>query len=123
MDRGVLLLLVAHIAYVREAMPDATPLFIAPPSRRAGYDPNRRISVNTFRSQTRRALRECCGLSQADAKEFGTHSYRIGAIELLRVRGVPCELRQQLGGWMSRTAALGYLQLNPGAQFGLLQSL
>ena len=54
---------------------------------------------------------------------FAVASYRIGAIELLRARGVSCEIRQQLGGWMTRTAALGYLQLNPEAQFGLLQSL
>ena len=34
----------------------------------------------------------------------GTHSNRIGAQELLRARGVPRELRQQLGDWMSESS-------------------
>ena len=81
------------------------------------------MSVNAFRALTHKALRECCNLSQSQANAFGTHSFRIGAIELLRARGVPSELRKQLGGWMSRTAALGYLQLSPSAQLDILQAL
>ena len=104
-------------------MPDGFPLFVAPPSRRAGFDPRNRMSVDTFRLFTRKALCECCNMSPQEAATYGTHSFRIGAIELLRARGVPSELHRQLGGWMSRTAALGYLQLSPSAQLDVLQSL
>ena len=81
------------------------------------------MSTDTFRSLLRMALRECCGLSQELAQQYGTHSLKIGAIELLRSRGVGQELRQQLGGWMSSASALRYLQLTPGIQFDVLKSL
>ena len=81
------------------------------------------MSTDTFRSLLRMALRECCGLSQELAAQYGTHSLKIGAIELLRSRGVGQELRQQLGGWMSSASALRYLQLTPGIQFDVLKSL
>ena len=123
MNKAVLRLLAQHITFLNSSMPNHLPLFIAPPSRRAGFDPSKRISVNTFRTLTRKALQECGNLSQQEANAYGTHSFRIGAVELLRKRGVPSELRRQLGGWMSRTAALGYLQLSPSAQLDVLQSL
>ena len=81
------------------------------------------MSPDTLRTLLRRALMECCGLSWEQAKEFGTHSPRIGAMEELRKCGVPAELRQQLGDWMSQQVALSYLQLNPTAQFDVLQHL
>ena len=83
-------------------------------------DPNSRMSTDTLRSLLRRALVECCGLTHAQAAEFGTHSPRVGAMEELRKCGVPAELRQQLGDWMSERVALSYLQLNPLAQFDIL---
>ena len=86
-------------------------------------NPESSMSVNSLRALIRLALRECCGLSAAQADQFGTHCLRVGAIELLRQKGVPAELRQQLGGWMSASSALGYLQLPVGAQFDLLQSI
>ena len=78
------------------------------------------ISVQSFRALIRLALVECCNLTTEQAAEFGTHSLRIGAMELLRSKGVPAEIRQQLGGWMSAVAALGYLQLPVTAQFNML---
>ena len=83
-------------------------------------NPNSRMSTDTLRSLLRRALVECCGLTHEQAAEFGTHSPRIGAMEELRKCGVPAELRQQLGDWMSERVALSYLQLNPLAQFDIL---
>ena len=56
------------------------------------------MSVNVFRKLICMALVECCGLTPEQTKEFGTHSLRIGAIELLRQKGVPANIRQQLGG-------------------------
>ena len=82
--------------------------------------PNSRMSTDTLRTLLRRALVECCGLTLEQAAEFGTHSPRIGAMEELRKCGVPAELRQQLGDWMSERVALTYLQLNPLAQFDIL---
>ena len=73
-----------------------------------------------MRKLIRLALVECCGLSTQQASHFGTHSLRIGAMEILRSKGVPAELRQQLGGWISAVSALGYLQLPVTAQFNIL---
>ena len=78
------------------------------------------MSVQSFRKLIRLALVECCGLSPQQASHFGTHSLRIGAMEILRSKGVPAELRQQLGGWISAVSALGYLQLPVTAQFNIL---
>ena len=81
------------------------------------------MTTNSFRALIRLALQECCGLTKAQADQFGTHSLKIGAIELLRSRGVGNELRQQLGGWMSSSVALRYLQLTPSIQFDILKSM
>ena len=81
------------------------------------------MSVDSFRAIIRQALIECCNLTATQAGEFGTHSLRVGAIELLRSRGVPAETRQQLGGWMSATSAIGYLQLPVTAQFNMLRKI
>ena len=55
--------------------------------------------------------------------EFGTHSNRVAAVELLRQKGVPSELRQQLGDWMTQGTALHYMQLTPASQFDILDNL
>ena len=81
------------------------------------------MSVDSFRIVVRLSLVECCGLSTEQAAQYGTHSLRIGAMELVRSRGVPAEIRQQLGGWMSATSALGYLQLPVTAQFSMLRRI
>ena len=85
--------------------------------------PGSAMSTDSFRSLIRLALRECCGLTKEQADQYGTHSLKIGAIELLRSRGVGNELRQQLGGWMSSSVALRYLQLTPSIQFDILKSM
>ena len=81
------------------------------------------MSTTSLRALIRKALIECCGLTQEQAAAFGTHSPRIGAMEELRKCGVPAELRQQMGAWMSKEVALTYLQLNPNAQFDILQAM
>ena len=89
----------------------------------APSDPNAKIHVDSFRKLLRQSIVECCGVSPAVAKEYGTHSPRLGAIQMLRRHGVPAELRQQMGQWMSQKVALRYLQLTPGEQFDILQTL
>lgn len=130
-ERRALRMLHEHVSWLRRVSPSAVHLF---PARRrvstrgqVSFTVNRRansvMSVKSFRQLTRRALQEACGLSKEQAAMFGTHSARIGAIEALRAKGVPAELRQQLGGWLSSAAALGYLQLTPAAQFNLLEGI
>ena len=77
----------------------------------------------SFRTLLRQALVECCNLTEAQAAQFGTHSPRIGSVEELRKCGVSAELRRQLGGWMSQAVALSYMQLDPKAQFDVLEQL
>ena len=85
--------------------------------------PEAAMSVDSFRTMIRQALVECCNLSKEQAAQYGTHSLRIGAVELLRSKGVPAETRQQLGGWISATSAIGYLQLPVTAQFNILRKI
>ena len=81
------------------------------------------MSVDSLRLLLRQALTECCSLRPDQAAHYGTHSMRIGAVEYLRSVGVPAEVRQQLGGWMSASSALGYLQLPVSAQFNILNNI
>ena len=99
-------------------------------SRRAGRrvyvpasSPDAAMSVDSFRRLLRQALVQCCGLNEGQAAHYGTHSLRIGAVEHLRSLGISAEMRQQLGGWMSASAALGYLQLPVSAQFNILNNI
>ena len=99
-------------------------------SRRAGRrvyvtapNPVTAMSVDSFRLLLRQALTECCGMRTDQAAHYGTHSMRIGAVEYLRSVGVSAEIRQQLGGWMSASSALGYLQLPVSAQFNILNNI
>ena len=86
-------------------------------------DPDSPMSVDSFRALIRQALVECAGLTPEQAKQYGTHSLRVGAVEFLRQKGVPAELRQQLGGWLSATSALGYMQLPVSDQFSILRGI
>ena len=86
-------------------------------------EPDSMMSTVSLRFLMRKALVECCGLTQDQANRFGTHSPRVGAIEELRRCGAPAELRQQMGSWMSHEVALTYLQLHPKAQFDILQAM
>ena len=57
------------------------------------------MNVNSLHTLLRQCITECCGVPTRLANEYGTHSPRIGAIELLRRHNinVPAELRQQMG--------------------------
>ena len=81
------------------------------------------MQVASFRKLLRQSIVECCDVPAEIAQEYGTHSPRLGAIQLLRKQNVPAELRQQMGQWMSKKVALRYLQLSPSEQFDILQAL
>ena len=85
--------------------------------------PTARMDVGSFRTLLRQAITECCGVPVHLAAEYGTHSPRLGAVELLRKHNVPAELRQQMGQWMSQSVALRYLQLPAGEQFDVLHAM
>ena len=129
---AVVVLLAKHVAWLDVAR-SPTPGCLFPARRSARLDgarvylpallPESHMSVDSFRIILRQSLVECCNLSTQQAKQYGTHSLRVGAMELLRSKGVPAEIRQQLGGWMSATSALGYLQLPVTAQFSILRRI
>ena len=81
------------------------------------------MDVDSLRDWVRTACVECCGIDPMLAKELGTHSIKIGSIEYLRSKGVPEELRRQLGGWMSKKVALHYLQLTPASKLNILDKI
>ena len=123
MDRATLIMLARHIATTDRRFPGSPHLFIARPSKRCGFDINRHLRTDDVRNHLREALRVCVGLTSSQALAFGTHSLRIGALNLLCDRGVPRELRSQLGGWMSQASALRYLQRLPHEQFDVLERI
>ena len=131
-EKSAIRLMVNHLRWLT-SMPSTHYMFLA---RRRGRSkgrhgvyftpnasPKSQMSTSSFRTLLRLSLVQCCGLSWPQARMFGTHSPRIGAMEELRKCGVPAELRQQLGAWMSQAVALSYLQLNPAAQFDVLNSI
>ena len=131
LERNALRLLCAHLRFLRASKVRSTYLFVP----RAKRIVNRRhtfvpapggrnpMSTDTMRTLLRQAIVECCSLSATQAAMFGGHSVKNGAIEALRARGVESETRKQLGDWMSPAVALSYLQLTPGAQFSLIQTI
>ena len=130
-ERHAITMLAAHITWLTKAGSRSPAMFLARKVGRVSgircYPPNTSassmMSANTFRSLFRLALTECCNLSITQAGQFGTHSFRLAAMELMRKRGVPAELRQQMGDWMSERVALRYLQLDTGAQFNIIEHI
>ena len=113
-EKNAIGLMAKHLRFLFGLQPATTAMFLARDTvsfvrGRPVYlpltHPGSAMSTEEFRALIRLALRECCGLSQEQAAQYGTHSLKIGAIELLRSRGVGQELRQQLGGWMSSASA------------------
>ena len=130
-ERNTLRILCRHLRWLRRHSAASKFLFV--PRIKRGYRHNQvfvpspfvrnPMHVDTLRLLLRQALVECCGLTAQQAAMFGTHSIKNGATEALRASGVDSETRRQLGDWMSPEVALSYLQLTPGAQFSLLQSI
>ena len=131
-ERSAIKLMSDHLAFLRSLPPGN---YMFPARKRHRHRPapgaifvpntnvNSKMSTSSFRSMVRLALVDCCGLTWEQAMMFGTHSPRIGTTEELRRCGVSAEMRQQLGGWMTQSVALSYLQLNPSAQFDLLKAI
>jgi hypothetical protein len=130
-EKSAINLLAIHLAWLSTVGSKSPAMFLA---RRVGrsrgarvYLPNTshssEMSTDTFRTLIRAALTECCKFSPTQAKEFGTHSCRLAAMELMRRNGVPAELRQQMGDWMSERVVLRYLQLNTDVQFNIIEHI
>ena len=130
-ERSAVQMLADHLQWLNDSGCKGDALFVARKvgrrNKRTVFPPNlsaeSRMSTKSFRTILRQALVECCGLSAAQASRYGTHCFRLAAMELLRKRGVPAELRQQLGDWMSPKVALRYLQLDAASQFDILEQI
>ena len=96
-EKNAIAIVSAHLQFLRRLRPSSPYMFL---SREEPIQVNGSLvfqpcthkesfmSTNDFRDLVRLALRECCGLSADQAKRYGTHSLKIGAIELLRSRGL-----------------------------------
>ena len=60
----------------------------------------------------RRALRECCNLTEAQAARYGTHSGRRGGDTALFSAGVPQDVRMLMGMWLTPSTELGYVEFD-----------
>ena len=119
----VTMMLARHVRWLRSQSP--RPTFLFPARKRAGkssWRPNHknRMSTSSLLRLVRRALREVCGLSPAQAKRFTIHSLRVGGINYYRRLGVPLETRTQLADHLSLPSALRYQRLRPAEQVKLL---
>ena len=128
-EQHAISMLAEHISWLATIGSKSPSMFLA---RRVGrtsgsrcYLPNTSVSsqmsTSSFRNLFRSALQECCAFSKPQAGEFGTHSFRLAAMEMMRKRGMSAELRQQMGDWMSEQVALRYLQLDTRAQFNIIE--
>ena len=130
-ERSAVKMMSDHLAWLELHRCKSDKLFIARKvgrhNRRMIFPPNlsrtSSMSNQSFRTLLRQAIEECCGLSPAQSSSYGTHSFRLAAMELLRKRGASAELRQQMGDWMSPKVALRYLQLDATAQFDILEQI
>jgi hypothetical protein len=73
----------------------------------------------TYLKLIRRALRECCGFSKAQADLFGTHSFRRTGDSMMRREGkTQCE-RQGAGAWVHKSSETAYSDLSIGERVRL----
>jgi hypothetical protein len=75
-----------------------------------GEFPIAKAAYGHYLTRFREALRQCCGYSQADAKEFGMQSMRSGGNTHLFHEGLTQEQRMGLGSWMTPRVEMGYLR-------------
>ena len=116
-------MLARHVRWLR-SLP-TRPTYLFPARKRAGMNtwrpnPTKRMSSSSLLRLIRRALREVCGLSAAQAKRFTVHSLRVGGINYYRRLGVPLETRAQLADHLSLPSALRYQRLRPAEQVKVL---
>ena len=117
-------MLARHMRWLRKQKPRPTFLFPARARgpRRGTWTPkaNKRMATASLLALMRRALREVCGLSKAQAMRFTVHSLRVGGINYYRRLGVPLETRAQLADHLSLPSALRYQRLPPAEQVSIL---
>ena len=123
------LLLADHLTWMRSLQ--VRPRFLFPARKRSfvrgksTWVPNARnaISSSSLLSLIRKALRDVCGLSAAQADQFTIHSLRVGGINFYRQLGVPLELRAQLADHMSLPSSIRYLRMSPAEQMNTLATI
>ena len=72
----------------------------------------------------RQALMECVTLmTWRWASLYSGHAMRVGGSNHMRKLGVDDDIHKRMGGWMTLTAAQGYMALSPAEQFKYTLSL
>ena len=94
------------------------------PSRQFVKGAQQKMNVRNFMGEQswvqamRKALMDSIPLmTTAWAKLYSGHSMRVGGSNHMRRMGVADDIHKRLGGWMTLTAAQGYMALSPAEQF------
>ena len=110
--KHTLVMLLKHVSFLRKQGVKSVYLF---PSQRGVNSKNHynRIRQNKFVVAMQWALREC--VPDMDAKwasQYTGHAMRVGGSNEMRKQGVDDEVHRRMGGWMTMTAAQGYMSLS-----------
>ena len=110
-------LLLNHITYLRRKRCKSVFLF---PSKR-GISMGRKynhIKQHLFVKAMQQALRRCIPMMTKPWSELYTgHALRVGGSNHMRRLGMENDVHRRLGGWMTLTAAQGYMALTAKEQF------
>ena len=117
-------MLARHVRWLRKQKPRPKYMFPARARgpKRGTWRPkgNKRMATSSLLSLVRKALREVCGMTKAQAARFTLHSLRVGGINYYRRLGVPLETRAQLADHLSLPSAIRYQRLPPAEQLQIL---
>ena len=76
------------------------------------------IGEQSWIKAMRRALRACVPLMTARwVSLYSGHAMRVGGSNYMRKIGVADDVHRRMGGWMTLTAAQGYMAMSPAEQF------
>ena len=118
-----LTLLIQHIAFLRRQKSQSVYLFLSQQGKNSKNLYNH-IRQNKFVVAMQWALRECVpGMDTKWAMQYTGHALRVGGSNEMRKRGIADEVHRKMGGWMTMTAAQGYMSLSAQEQMRLALKL
>ena len=107
-----LTMLLQHITFLRSQRTKSVYLFLSQQGKNSTNQYNH-VRQNKFVVAMQWALRECVpGMNAKWAKQYTGHALRVGGSNEMRRIGVADEVHRKLGGWMTMTAAQGYMSLS-----------
>ena len=68
-------------------------------------------------------LSSCCGVPKDQLKLYGTQSMRSGGNTLLWRKGIPAEIRREIGRWATPSVERGYLRIDIRERLNLVKEL